>query len=227
MQDISLSSTNLSAQQRDYRVALYLALFTVLYNFVEGIISTLLGYADETLALFGFGLDSFIEVISGLGILHLITRIQKNPDTTSDTFEIQALRITGMAFYLLSASLTLGALLNFIQDKKPQTTFGGAMVALASIVTMYFLTRSKVKIGKRLGSSPIIADGHCTKVCLYMSVILLIASLLYEFTSFAYADSIGTIGIVYYALNEGKEAFAKAKGKLTCACGTAQETCTP
>lgn len=60
-----------------YKIAFGLAIFTIIYNIAEGIISTYLGFEDESLALFGFGSDSFIEVISGLGIAHMIVRIQK------------------------------------------------------------------------------------------------------------------------------------------------------
>ena len=50
-----------------YRRAYQLSLFTIIYNLVEGFVSVILGYHDETLTLFGFGVDSFIEVMSGLG----------------------------------------------------------------------------------------------------------------------------------------------------------------
>ena len=39
-----------------YKVAFGLAVFTIVYNIVEGLISTYLGFEDESLALFGFGL---------------------------------------------------------------------------------------------------------------------------------------------------------------------------
>ena len=91
----------MSDQHKLYRTAFALALFTIFYNVAEGIISTYLGFEDESLALFGFGTDSFIEVISGLGIAHMILRIQRNPDSNRDNFERTALRITGVAFYLL------------------------------------------------------------------------------------------------------------------------------
>ena len=57
-----------AAAYRAYSVALGLSVSTIVYNVVEGLVSTWLGFRDETLALFGFGVDSFIEVISGVGI---------------------------------------------------------------------------------------------------------------------------------------------------------------
>lgn len=71
---------------RLYKTAFGLALFTIIFNIAEGLFSTFFGYEDESLALFGFGLDSFIEVISGLGIAHMILRIRSNPEGTRDNF---------------------------------------------------------------------------------------------------------------------------------------------
>jgi divalent metal cation (Fe/Co/Zn/Cd) transporter len=76
---------------------------------------------------------------------------------------------------------------------------------------------AKKRIGKKLNSTPIIADANCTKICVYMSIVLLISSLIYEFTGFAYADAIGAAGLIYFSISEGKEAFEKAKSK-ECAC---------
>jgi divalent metal cation (Fe/Co/Zn/Cd) transporter len=77
---------------------------------------------------------------------------------------------------------------------------------------------TKKRIGKKLNSEPIIADANCTKICVYMSIVLLISSLVYEFTGFNYADAIGAAGLIYFSISEGKEAFEKAKGK-ECCCG--------
>jgi len=82
-----------------YRLALILAMITIAYNLIEGLVSVWFGFNDETLALFGFGLDSFIEVLSGVGILHMVNRLRKSPtEKQRDHFETLALRITGTAF---------------------------------------------------------------------------------------------------------------------------------
>ena len=46
-----------SAEKKLFDIAYWLAIFTIVYNLIEGFIATILGYEDETLALFGFGLD--------------------------------------------------------------------------------------------------------------------------------------------------------------------------
>jgi hypothetical protein len=95
--------------------ALLLSVITILYNIAEGLISIFFGLNDETLALFGFGLDSFVEVISGIGILHMIIRMKRNPISERDRFERTALKITGLSFYLLCAGLILASVLLIIK----------------------------------------------------------------------------------------------------------------
>jgi divalent metal cation (Fe/Co/Zn/Cd) transporter len=204
-------------ENNPYKLAYRLSLFTIFYNIIEGIVSMMLGYEDETLTLFGFGVDSFIEVMSGIGIAIMILRIKQNPDSPKSTFEIKALRITGTAFYLLSVGLIAGMILNILNHHKPETTLWGVIISLVSIVVMVWLMNAKKSIGKKLNSEPIIADANCTKVCVYMSLVLLVSSLVYELTGFAYADTIGAAGLIYFSITEGKEAFEKAKGK-DCEC---------
>ena len=200
-----------------YRQAYWLSLFTIFYNIIEGLVSMFLGYADETLSLFGFGADSFIEVMSGIGIAIMILRIRQNPESPKSTFEKTALRITGTAFYLLSAGLFAGIVLNLITRHKPETTLPGVIISLVSIAVMAWLMAAKKSIGRKLNSEPIIADANCTRVCVYMSLVLLASSLVYELTGFAYADAIGAAGLMYFSVTEGKEAFEKVKGK-ECGC---------
>ena len=201
-----------------YKWAFALAIFTIIYNLAEGIIATYLGFEDESLALFGFGVDSFIEVISGLGIAHMVLRIRQHPESNRDTFERTALRITGFAFYVLVLGLVTSSMYNIYIGHKPETTFWGVVISIISIAVMWLLVFGKTKTGKALQSEAILADAQCTKVCIYMSIILLISSGIYEVTNLAYIDSIGTLGLSYFAFKEGKECFEKAKSNKHCGC---------
>lgn len=200
-----------------YKNAFRLSLFTIFYNIAEGVVSMILGYEDETLTLFGFGADSFIEVMSGIGIAVMILRIQRNPESSKNEFEIKALKITGVAFYLLSAGLLAGIIINIIINHKPETTFWGIIISIISILVMVWLMTSKKNVGIKLKSEPIISDSNCTKVCVYMSIVLLASSLIYELTGFVYTDAIGAAGLIYFSISEGKEAFEKAEDK-NCSC---------
>jgi divalent metal cation (Fe/Co/Zn/Cd) transporter len=201
-----------STMNKYWSYALWLALFTILYNFAEGLISIYFGISDETLTLFGFGIDSFIEVMSGVGILAMVLRIRQNPETPRSQFERTALRVTGTSFYLLAVGLGITALYNLFIAHKPETTTPGLIISLISIAIMWLLVLGKRKVGHMLNSSPILADANCTMVCVYMSVVLLVSSLIYELTGFGFVDSIGALGLIYFSYNEGKESFEKAAG---------------
>jgi len=201
-----------------YKRAYLLSIITIFYNILEGLVATILGYKDNTLALLGFGVDSFIEVVSGAGIALMILRIWHNPDSSVSKYEITALKITGTAFYLLSGGLLAGIVINIFNQHKPETTFWGIAISLISIAVMMWLTVAKFSIGKKLNSDPIIADANCSRVCVYMSLVLLISSVLYELTGFIYADILGAAGLIYLSISEGKEAFEKSRNKNNSYC---------
>jgi divalent metal cation (Fe/Co/Zn/Cd) transporter len=215
---MDVMALNLNEEKRRYDLAYGLGIFTIFYNLAEGIIATVFGFRDETLALFGFGLDSFIEMISGIGIVYMIARIRANPKSARSDFEKTALKITGYSFYLLVAGLTLSAVINIYLQRKPDTTLWGVIISLVSIVVMLFLIYWKIKTGKLLHSQAILADANCTKVCIYMSCVLLVSGGVYELTGFAYADSIGTLGLAWFSYKEGQECFEKANTGKECGC---------
>lgn len=90
-----------------------------------------------------------------------------------------------------------------------------------SIENIYITQRqwqsAKRQVGRALNSASILADANCTMTCVYMSLVLLIASLVYHLTGFGFADSLGAAGLVYFSYREGREAFEKARG-MECAC---------
>lgn len=201
-----------------FRIAQWLALGTITYNLVEGLISVYFGFEDESLALFGFGIDSFIEVMSGLGIAFMILRIQKNPDESRNQFERTALKITGFSFYLLVAGLLATSAYNFWTGHQPETTQMGVVISLISILVMWALIYGKTKVGTQLNSKAILADAACTRVCVYMSIVLLISSGVYELIHLPYVDSAGALFLAYFSFNEGKECFEKARSNNSCEC---------
>ena len=210
LRSVSVITRTQTSTNKYWQYALWLALFTIFYNFAEGLISIYFGAQDETLTLFGFGIDSFIEVMSGFGIFAMVLRIRIMADAPRSQFEQTALRITGTSFYLLAIGLGATATYNLFTSHKPITTLPGLIISLISLAVMWALVMGKRRVGNALGSSPILADANCTMVCIYMSVVLLVSSLIYQFTGFGFVDSLGALGLIYFSINEGREAFEKA-----------------
>ncbi len=205
-------------QETLYRIAFKLSLFTIFYNIAEGLVAMFFGYKDDSLTLFGFGADSFIEVISGLGIAHMVLRVQRNLTDNTYDFERTALKVTGYSFYALVVGLLATSLNNLITGQKPETTLIGVIISLISIAVMIELKRRKAKIGIALKSDAILADAECTQVCIYMSIVLLVASGIYELTKISYIDIIGSLALAYLSFKEGRECFQKAKSDQPYAC---------
>ena len=215
---LPILKTNKMEEKKLYSKALLIAQFVIIYNGLEGIISILLGIKEESLTFAGFGVGSLVEVASNLGVIYMIKRIRENPKTCKSDYENRALKITGWGFYLLSASLLFGIIVNIIQHHKPENTLFGVLISLISITIMLLVAYNQLKIGKKLNSQPIISDAKCALVCVYMSIVLLVASAVYYLTGFAYADILGAIGLIYFSVKEGKECLEKANGKETCKC---------
>jgi divalent metal cation (Fe/Co/Zn/Cd) transporter len=211
------TTLNVSVDKR-WKIATGLALFTVLYNLGEGLISIYFGVQDEALTLAGFGVDSFIEVISGLGILAMIARLGRYGNKDRGRFEKLALQITGVCFYVLVVGLVIGAAFSAWEQQKPETTVAGIVVSLLSIAIMRVLAGWKIRTGEQLNSASIIADGKCTMVCVYMSVVLLASSVLYELLHLPYIDAAGLLGLAWFSFKEGQESFEKSRDAAAC-CG--------
>lgn len=215
--ELSLSK---SPDQRKpfYKGASALALITIFYNVIEGAVSVFFGLQDGTIALFGFGLDSYVEVVSGIGIWHMVKRMKRNDITHHDMFEKRALRITGGAFYVLAVGLAVTSAIDIYKGYRPETTYWGIVVAVVSILCMWILIHYKVKVGRQYDSQALLADANCSKACMYLSVVLLVSSVGYEVTGIGMLDSLGAIVIAVLSCREGREAFEKSKGNLTCSC---------
>ncbi len=208
--------------RRAYSVAFGLSVFTIIYNVVEGLISTWLGFRDETLALFGFGVDSFIEVISGVGIAYMVLRLRRAPagaDAGRAAAERTALRVTGYGFYALVTGLVASAGVSVWTGHRPETTMPGVVISLVSMAVMGALVAAKERVGRQLNSAAIRADASCTRVCIYMSGVLLVASGLSALTGWPYLDALGSLGLAWFSWREGRESLENAASGAVCGCG--------
>jgi divalent metal cation (Fe/Co/Zn/Cd) transporter len=203
---------------RLYRQAFILALLTIILSILESVFAVYFGERDGSLTLFGFGIDSVIETISGVGIAHMILRIRMDPTSPRDRFETTALTITGVSFHLLAFGLAVTSVQKIVQGQQPETTMSGIIISIVSMAFMALLMRAKLKVGGALHSAPIIADAHCTRICIWMSVVLLLASAAYELTGFSYVDIIGSLSLAYLSFREGRESLEKAKHNTVCTC---------
>ncbi|MRR08594.1 heavy metal transporter, partial [bacterium] len=109
-----------------------LAWFTVGYNIVEGLVSVAFGISDDSISLFGFGLDSFIEVFSAVIVLWRLRR-EFGSGAGSIQRERLATRGIGILFVVLTAVIMVNSTLRLINRVHPETALPGIVISLASL----------------------------------------------------------------------------------------------
>jgi divalent metal cation (Fe/Co/Zn/Cd) transporter len=190
------------------RRAQLLAAASVGYNLVEAVIAVTAGLVAGSVALVGFGLDSVVEVSSGLIILWQFRH--RLPETR----ERQALRMLAVSFFALAGYVGFESVRVLASGNDPDSSPVGIGLAIASLVVMPLLSRAQRRTGKALGSRAVVADGTQTLLCSYLSAVLLAGLLLNATLGWGWADPIAALVIAGVAVREGVEAW---KGNNCCA----------
>lgn len=200
------------------RRAQMLAGASVTYNVVECVIAVTAGLAAGSVALVGFGLDSLVEVSSGLIILWQFRH--RLPESRERT----ALRLMALSFFALAAYVTFESGRALLGGAEPDASPVGIALAAASLVIMPFLSWAQRRTGKALGSNAVVADSTQTLLCTYLSAVLLVGLLLNATLGWTWADPLAGLVIAAVAIKEGREAW---RGEGCCApSGVAASTST-
>ncbi len=191
------------------RRGLRLAYLTVGWNLVEGIVAVGAGIAAGSIALIGFGVDSFVETISGAVIIwRLLAETRgRHDDETMERIEQRAERTVGIAFLLLAAYVGFESVRTLINQEAPDASPVGIALTAVSIVVMLWLARAKRRIGEALGSRAMLADAQQTYACWYLSVVTLAGLALNAVFGFWWADPVAALGITVLLVREGIEAL--------------------
>jgi divalent metal cation (Fe/Co/Zn/Cd) transporter len=200
----------------DWRArATLLALVTVGYNLVEGLVSIHFGLADESVALWGFGFDSFIEVASALLVLW---RIRAGLGNRGLERELKATRAIGWLFLLLALSIALGSAAALMAHRSPATTLPGVIISLVSIALMAWLWRAKLRVAEVSGSPTLKGDAACSRACILLSTVLLVGSAAYALLpALWWVDSAAAILLALLIGREGREMVKSTS--VAAACG--------
>lgn len=204
-------------QRRWRRRALWLSGLTIAYNVAEGLVSMGFGWADDSVALFGFGADSFIEVASALLVLWKLL------DHGSLERERKATSRIGWLFLFLAAGIAGGALLQITAHRHPPTTLPGLIIATLSLAFMVFLWRAKLGTARALDSATLAADAACSLACIQLSVVLFLGSLLFLLVpNLWWVDAAAATGLALLIGREGLGMIRAARSdRFTGGCGCA------
>jgi divalent metal cation (Fe/Co/Zn/Cd) transporter len=200
------------------RRAQLLAGASVTYNILEAIVAIAAGLVAGSVALVGFGLDSVVEVSSGLIILWQFRH--RLPETR----EKQALRLLACSFFGLAAYVGFESIRSLITGADPDASPVGIALAIASLIIMPFLSWAQRRTGKALGSNAVLADSTQTLLCTYLSAVLLVGLILNATLGWSWADPIAGLVIAGVAVREGLEAW-RGEGCCSPSAGGTSDTC--
>jgi len=188
-----------------------LEIITIAYNSLEALIALVFGSLAGSIALVGFGLDSVIEVTSGITLLW---RLKSDSDLIKrERSERIALRIVGLCFVALAVYVSYESLETLIASEAPERTIPGIVLAAVSVVVMPILARSKRLVAGQIGSAALVADSKQTSLCTYLSAILLLGLGLNAALGWWWADPIAGLAMVPIISKEGIDAL---RGKTCC-----------
>ena len=184
---------------------------TLAYNLLEGLIALGAGVLAGSIALIGFGLDSFIELAASLTALW---RLRVDIDASRrEIAERVSLRAIGVLFLMLAAYVAADAVRALLHREAPSESTAGIVIAALSAIVMPGLARAKRRLAVQLGSAALAAESQQTSLCAYLSAIVLGGLILNGLFGWWWADPAAALVMVPIIAREGIEGV---RGRSAC-----------
>src|SRR6266852_1885457 len=168
----------------------------------------------------GFGFDSIVELVAGGVLLWRLLVEQRGGSLASiERAERRAAWITAISLFALALFIVADSGFSLLTRSHPQVSWWGVGLAIAAAIIMPLLWQGKLHVARRIDSAALKADAVCSVTCAYMSFTLLIGLLLNTLFGLWWADSLAALVLVYFILQEGREALHEARTGDTCSCG--------
>jgi divalent metal cation (Fe/Co/Zn/Cd) transporter len=197
-----------SARELALRTALRLEYLTLGWNVVEGVVAIAAALAAGSIALFGFGVDSFVECASGLVLLWRLSAERRGMDGDAiERLDRRAHRLVGATLFLLAAYVAGDAGRSLWERERPNPSVVGMALTSLSIAAMYWLARAKRRAAAKLASRALEADAFQTTACFWLSIITLSGIGLNAALGWWWADPVAALGMTYFIGKEGLEAW--------------------
>lgn len=194
-------------RERLMRSADGLAMFTVVWNVLEGVVAIVAALAAGSQALLGFGLDSGIESISASILLWRLFAERRAPER-AEQVERRAVKLIGLSFFVLAAFVAVDAIRSLVTASEPEASPVGIALTALSLVVMPVLAHKKRQVGREIGSRSVQADSTQTRACAYLSAVVLGGLLLNALLGWWWADPIAALGVVVFLVREGRETMS-------------------
>jgi divalent metal cation (Fe/Co/Zn/Cd) transporter len=197
-----------------HKKALFSEYFTVGWNIVEGVVAIGAGVIAGSIALVGFGLDSYIEVASGLVLIWRLRKHGFGNDADEEEAEKRAILFVGITFLILALYVTYESGKKLFFHEPPDESLVGIVLAIVSLVIMPLLAVYKKRLAAEINSRALRADALETLACSYLSLTLVLGLGANALFGWWWADPIAALAMVYYLIKEGREAISEGRGEV-------------
>jgi divalent metal cation (Fe/Co/Zn/Cd) transporter len=201
------------------RLGVWIELGTLAWMVIEASIALSVGFATRSVSLQGFGLDSIVELIAG-GILlwRLLVEQRGSSLARIEVAERRASWVTAISLFALAIYIVGDSAFALVTRTQPEASWWGVGLAIAAAIIMPLLWQGKLRVARRIGSAALKADAACSVTCAYMSLTLLVGLLLNRLFGWWWADPLAALALVYFLIQEGREAWHEARTGETCSC---------
>lgn len=208
------------ARRKQVRLGIGIEIITIVWMVVEAAVALTTGVLTHSVSLEGFGLDSIIELLAG-GILlwRLLVESRGGSAERIERAERRAAWVTALGLFALAGYIVADSAWSFFTQTHPVSSWWGVGLAIAAAIVMPLLWQGKLRVAGRIGSAALKADAACSVTCAYMSVALLLGLLLNRIFGWWWADPLAGLALVYFIVQEGREAWHEARTGESCSCG--------
>ena len=181
---------------------------TVGWNVVEGLIAVAAALAAASVALLGFGIDSFVETASGLILVWRLHAERRAVDHDRiEAVERRAQHLVAASLVALAAFIVLDAVTTLLAGERPDASPVGVALAAVSLGAMFWLARAKRRTAIALGSRAMQADAFQTTACWWLSLTVLAGVGLNAAFGLWWADPVAALVIPVFLLREAREGW--------------------
>lgn len=190
------------------RIGLWLVGATLAYNVAEGSLALYAGWQASSIALIGFGLDSWIEVAAAAVLLWRLRLESAGVDPeVLEAGEHRVLRFVGLTFLLLALYVIGQAGWKLWSGEAADESLWGIALAVASLVIMPLVAWGKLRAASAIGSGSLRAEAKETLACSYLSLALLLGLAANAAWGWWWADPVAALLMVPWLVREGMEAL--------------------
>ena len=197
---------------RAARRARLLSWLSLAWMGTEGVVGIATGVIAGSIALTGFGINSFVEGFASVVIVWRFSGARLH----SESAEARAHRIVAVQFFILAPYVAYEAISKLWHGDQPETSWLGIALVATSAIGMPLLGRAKRNLGHQLGSGATHGEGTQNILCGYLALAVLVGLLGNTLLGWWWLDPVAALAIAALAIREGRESW---RGE-SCGCAT-------